>query len=135
MVNYWLMAFKKYAEFSGRARRSEYWYYALMNFIIMMGVYVLFIACIIGGVGILAGVFGFVVLAFVLATIIPSLAVLVRRLHDTGKSGWFYFVSFIPIAGPIWLLVLLVTDSQQGDNEYGPNPKTGSQIDLINTIK
>ena len=64
----------------------------------------------------------------------PSIAVMVRRLHDIGKSGWWYFIALIPLAGPIWLIVLLATDSQEGTNEYGVNPKTG-EVDLINTIK
>jgi uncharacterized membrane protein YhaH (DUF805 family) len=58
-----------------------------------------------------------------LAVLVPSLAVMIRRLHDIGKSGWWFFISFIPLIGSIWLLVLLVTDSQPGENQYGPNPK------------
>jgi uncharacterized membrane protein YhaH (DUF805 family) len=57
---------------------------------------------------------------------VPGLAVLVRRLHDVGKSGWMYFIALIPIIGAIWLLVLLFTDSQQGDNNWGANPKEES---------
>jgi uncharacterized membrane protein YhaH (DUF805 family) len=68
-------------------------------------------------------IFGALIFIYMLGSIVPSLAVLVRRLHDSGKSGWYYFVSLIPLAGPIWLLVLLATDSTPGDNEYGPNPK------------
>lgn len=60
---------------------------------------------------------------YLLAIILPSLAVAVRRLHDIGKSGWMILISLIPLIGGIWLLVLLVTDSNPGDNQYGPNPK------------
>ena len=60
---------------------------------------------------------------YLLAIILPSLAVAVRRLHDIGKSGWMILISLIPLIGGIWLLVLLVTDSNSGDNQYGPNPK------------
>ena len=60
---------------------------------------------------------------YLLAIILPSLAVAVRRLHDIGKSGWMILISLIPLIGGIWLLVLLVTDSNPGNNQYGPNPK------------
>jgi uncharacterized membrane protein YhaH (DUF805 family) len=133
MVNYWLTAFKKYADFNGRARRSEYWYFTLMNMIIIFGMYAVIIAAAVGRSGVLAGIFGVLVIIFALGIVIPALAAAVRRLHDIGKSGWFYCVSFIPLAGPIWLLVLLATDSTPGENEYGPNPKTWEE-DLINKI-
>jgi uncharacterized membrane protein YhaH (DUF805 family) len=123
MINYWLMAFKKYATFTGRARRSEYWYFALMNFLITLVLYVLVFVSAAAGSGLFAMIFGALIFIYMLGSIVPSLAVLVRRLHDSGKSGWYYFVSLIPLAGPIWLLVLLATDSTPGDNEYGPNPK------------
>lgn len=133
MVNYWLTAFKKYADFNGRARRSEYWYFTLMNMIIIFGMYAVIIAAAVGRSGVLAGIFGVLVIIYALGTFIPALAATVRRLHDIGKSGWMYCVSFIPLAGPIWLLVLLATDSTPGENEYGPNPKTWEE-DLINKI-
>ncbi len=60
---------------------------------------------------------------YLLAMLIPGLAVAVRRLHDVNKSGWFMFVALIPLIGGIWLLILMVTDSTPGDNEYGSNPK------------
>jgi uncharacterized membrane protein YhaH (DUF805 family) len=60
---------------------------------------------------------------YALAIILPALAVAVRRLHDIGKSGWWLFITFVPLVGSIWYLVLLATDSQPGENEYGPNPK------------
>ncbi len=123
MINYWLMAFKKYATFTGRARRSEYWYFALMNFLITLVLYVLVFVSAAAGSGLFAMIFGALIFIYMLGSIVPSLALLVRRLHDSGKSGWYYFVSLIPLAGPIWLLVLLATDSTPGDNEYGPNPK------------
>ena len=67
--------------------------------------------------------YGFLYLVYGLFTFLPGIAVLVRRLHDVGKSGWWYFIVFIPIIGVIWLLVLLATDSNPGSNEYGANPK------------
>lgn len=102
----------QYATFSGRARRSEYWFWVLATFIasIVAGI----IDAIIG-----AQIVGLVV---ALATLVPSLAVGARRLHDTGRSGWFLLVGLIPIVGFILLIVWFVQDSQP-DNEYGSNPK------------
>ncbi|MEP1500313.1 DUF805 domain-containing protein, partial [Nonlabens ulvanivorans] len=67
--------------------------------------------------------FGILFLLYTLATIIPSLAVIVRRLHDTGRSGWFYFISMIPLVGTVILLIWLIEDSKHGANQWGPNPK------------
>ena len=119
-MNWWLSAMKKYVDFSGRARRKEYWMFALFNF--FFGILAVILDNVLGtanediGYGIFYGLYA-------LAVFLPGLAVLVRRLHDVGKSGWFMFISLIPIIGGIWLLVLMVTDGQPGENQYGPNPK------------
>lgn len=116
--NYYLNAIKDhYADFEGRARRSEYWYYTLFNAIIM---YVLFGMMFLGDGMIFMY---FIAIIYALATLVPTLAVAVRRLHDVGKSGWFILIGLIPLIGGIWLLVLYVTDSQDGENEYGENTK------------
>ncbi|MFB9077879.1 DUF805 domain-containing protein [Flavobacterium procerum] len=126
MIEYYKkVVFENYANFKGRARRSEYWYYTLAQFVIMISIFI--VASIIGAVfadaftGLFVGYFVFVL--YSLATILPTLGVVVRRLHDVGKSGWFYFVSLIPLVGGIWLLVLLVTDGDYGSNQYGHDPK------------
>lgn len=108
--------FSNYANFSGRARRSEYWFWALANVIVSSILSAL--AQKSGLFSILSGIWG-------LAIIIPSLAVQIRRLHDMGKSGWWMFISLVPLIGWIWLLILLCTDSQSGSNQYGANPKGG----------
>ena len=113
-MNWYLRALKKYAEFSGRARRTEYWMFTLVNVVIAMVLGV--IEGILGGPGILGAIYG-------LAMLLPSLAVTIRRLHDTGRSGWLCLIALIPVVGAIVLLVFLVLDSQPGPNEYGPNPK------------
>ena len=104
----------------GALERAEYWYFALFNFIIMavlMGVdSVLNLGGGNMGVGLLSGIYA-------LAVLIPGLAVAVRRLHDTDHSGWWLFISLIPVIGFIILLVWFVKDSQPGDNTHGPNPK------------
>lgn len=120
-MNWYLKVLKQYTDFSGRARRKEYWMFILFNMIFA------FCAAIIDNI---LGLkfnqdtpYGFLYLVYGLFTFLPGLAVLVRRLHDVGKSGWWYFIVFIPILGAIWLLVLLATDSNPGNNEYGANPK------------
>lgn len=107
----------KYADFTGRARRSEFWFWELAVFIasIVAGV----IDAIIG-----AQIVGYLIL---LATIIPSLAVGARRLHDIDKSGWLQLIGIIPIVGWIILIVWFATDSKP-DNQYGPNPKGAAAL-------
>ena len=113
-----------YANFSGRARRKEYWMYVLVQSIIMIGLMIL--DSILGLDFELQGIslgYGYLYLIGVIVHFIPSLSVLVRRLHDVGKSGWFYFIFLIPIIGIIWLLVLYCTEGQKQDNKWGPDPK------------
>lgn len=128
------VVFENYANFKGRARRSEYWYYVLTNFLIQLPLLILFFVFSANenvGVGLIF--YGLMIL-YSLAVLIPSLAVAVRRLHDVGKSGWFYFICLIPIIGSIWLLVLFFTEGDQGENDYGPDPKDDSnEIQEIGT--
>tara|TARA_B100001971_G_C18102402_1_gene489613 strand:+ start:433 stop:840 length:408 start_codon:yes stop_codon:yes gene_type:complete len=123
-----------YANFEGRARRQEYWMFVLFNLI--------FIIAIALVSGVLAGLldapgFMFLYIIYVLAVFIPSLAVAVRRLHDVGKSGWFYLISLIPLIGGIWLFVLFVTEGDKGANQYGPDPKApnAEEINEIGQVK
>ncbi|MBR1692373.1 MAG: DUF805 domain-containing protein [Lachnospiraceae bacterium] len=113
LVNIYVGVLKNYVGFSGRARRREYWMFVLANAIITM-------------------ILGFIVRAthitaistiYSLAILLPSLAVAVRRLHDMGKSGWWYLICLVPVAGIFILIYFLCQDSQEGTNEYGPNPK------------
>lgn len=120
MINWYKkVVFENYANFSGRARRSEYWYYTLMNIIIAV---VMMILDKTLGTNFDPLPYGYLYMIYALAVLVPGLAVVVRRLHDVGKSGWFFFVALIPLVGPIWLLVLLCTDSED-DNHWGENPK------------
>jgi uncharacterized membrane protein YhaH (DUF805 family) len=109
------VCFSKYATFTGRARRSEYWWFALLGFLVY------FVAAVLDAV---AHTPAFVVIA-ILGLLVPSLAVAVRRLHDTGRSGWWYFISLVPLIGGIILLVYLASDSALGTNAYGDSPKDG----------
>ncbi|HMM04348.1 MAG: DUF805 domain-containing protein [Dysgonomonas sp.] len=111
-----------YADFNGRARRKEFWMYYLFYVIGIIALEIIAlilmsISDVLGGI-----VFGIMGLA-VLGLIIPTLAVGARRLHDVGKSGWMLLVSLIPVIGGIWLLILLITEGEKGDNQYGPDPK------------
>ncbi len=110
----------KYVDFSGRARRSEYWWFALL--VILAGVVGNLLDGLFGtrsdfGAGAIQGLIN-------LALLLPSLAVAVRRLHDTSRTGWWILIGLVPVVGWIVLLVFYVQDSQP-DNEYGPSPKGG----------
>lgn len=113
-MNWYLDVLKKYAVFSGRARRQEFWMFALFNFIISFGLSI--VEGIVGAAGILSTLYS-------LAVLVPSLAVGARRLHDTGRSGWWLLIGFVPLIGLVALIYFAVQDSQPGENQYGPNPK------------
>ena len=123
-MEWYLKVLRQFSDFKGRARRKEYWMFTLINAIVAL------IAVTLDNVLGLANedfLIGPIYMLYVLAMLLPSLAVSVRRLHDIGKSGWMMLISFIPIIGGIWLLILFVTDGQVGENEYGLNPKEESE--------
>jgi len=101
--------FSKYATFEGRARRSEYWWFALFSFIIAL--ILNFIGPVLGGI-------------WSLVALLPSLAVGARRLHDIDRSGWWLLIGFIPLIGLIVLIVFFVKPGQTGANRFGANPLT-----------
>ncbi|MCL1036766.1 DUF805 domain-containing protein [Shewanella submarina] len=111
-MEYYIGAWKKFAEFSGRARRKEYWMFVLINVIV---------SAVLGFVD---GLLGMMLLAnlYSLAVLIPSLAIGARRLHDTGRSGWWQLLWLVPVVGWIVIIVFLVQDSHD-ENDYGANPK------------
>lgn len=111
-MEYYLDAFKNYANFKGRARRKAFWMFFLFNFIASM---------IIGAIDAILGL-GFLGVIYMLAVLVPYIAYAVRRLHDTGRSGWWMLIGLIPLIGGIVLLVFFVLDSTE-DNDFGPNPK------------
>lgn len=111
-MEYFMGAFKKFADFSGRARRKEYWMFILFYMIFY------FLLTFIDS---LTGTIIFTSL-FSLASLIPSISLAARRLHDTGRTGWWQLIAFIPLIGLIILIVFLAQDSH-GENTYGPNPK------------
>ena len=115
-MSWFLAVLQKYAVFSGRARRQEYW------------MYVLFYAIFSVAANIIDAILGtyLIVPLFSLALLVPTLAVAVRRLHDIGKSGPWIFISLIPLIGSIWLLILLAKEGDHGSNNYGSDPKESS---------
>lgn len=128
-MKHYINAIKNFTNFNGRARRSEFWYFFLFNIIFAVATMILdnifgttFKMDLPGGEP-LTLPYGYLYMAYGLFIFLPSLALWTRRLHDVGKSGWFLLIGLIPLIGAIWLLVLALTDSQPGDNKYGPNPK------------
>jgi len=114
-MHWYTSVLKNYVTFSGRARRQEYWMFALINFLISLALTI--VEMVADLPQILSGLYS-------LFVFLPSLAVAIRRLHDTGKSGWWFLIVFIPIVGAIILLVFMCLDSEEGTNQYGPNPKS-----------
>jgi len=114
-----------YATFRGRSRRSEYWFIQLFLIITNLAVGIIDLILMDGDVDrfIANGGGGIVGLVWILVTLIPALAVLVRRLHDISRSGWWALIGFVPVVGAIVLLVFTVSDSTPGENAYGPSPK------------
>ena len=119
-MNWYLSALKQYAVFKGRARRKEYWFFVLFNLIASLVLTVVdFMTGSLDvelGMGLLSGLYS-------LAILIPSLAVTVRRLHDTDHTGWWLLIGLVPLIGAIVLLIFTLQDSKPGDNQYGANPK------------
>ena len=115
-----------YSKFKGRSRRSEYWWIQLFLVLTNLAVAAIDLALMDGDVDrfIANGGGGIVGLIWILVTIVPALAVLVRRLHDTGKSGWWALIGFVPLVGGIVLLVFTVLDSDSGENKFGESPKS-----------
>lgn len=111
-MNYFIQALKQFADFKGRARRKEYWMFYLFYIVIYI---------ILSMVDMALGTF-ILTSVFAIALLIPSISIAARRLHDTGRTGWWQLILFVPLIGFIVMLIFLVQDSHD-DNQYGPNPK------------
>lgn len=118
-MNYYIRMWRKYAEFSGRASRKEYWMAFLFNALVTVGL--MMIDAVIGtfsaesGMGLLSGLYALVALC-------PGLAICVRRLHDTGRRGWWVLLALVPFVG-IFLLIFMLIDGEPRENKFGPDPK------------
>ena len=137
-MNWMILPYRRYFEFSGRSRRREYWMFALFYLLVLVALTAVFGtnevvrtptgfgygSRLVGGGGMLGNVFG-------LATLIPALAVSVRRLHDQDRSGWLLLLGLIPLFGGFALLVLMCLDGTRGTNRFGPDPKDPSSADVF----
>ena len=128
-MKWYLLVWQRFAEFGGRSRRMEYWMYTLFYFAIFLALFGGFF-----GLAHLQGMVGalciFLCIAYAIVAFVPGLACAVRRLHDTGKSGWWILLGFVPVAD-IVLLVFLLLDGTPGANRYGPDPKSAAQPTAI----
>ena len=128
-MEWMLMPLKRYADFSGRSRRKEYWMFILL--IVLAAIVVGVIERVLGLSGSVGGVYGPLSLILILGIFIPALAAQVRRFHDQGKSGWFVLIGLIPLLGGIIVLVFMCLEGTNGPNEYGPDPKGSGDPDAI----
>ena len=127
-MKHYVAAFEKAADFKGRSRREEYWMFVLFNSLFVVLTIVLDNLI---GINFRGTPYGPIYILYSLVVLVPGLALVVRRLHDTGKSGWNMLWSLIPFAGAIYLLVLMLTDSTPGPNKYGPNPKEENGVQPV----
>jgi uncharacterized membrane protein YhaH (DUF805 family) len=121
--DYMKLPLQKYADFSGRSRRMEYWMFVVG--VIGAAVVAMILDNVVGMGGMIFGVYGPIYGIVALGTLIPSLACAVRRLHDQDKSGWWLLIGLIPLLGGLILLVLMFLEGTKGDNRFGPDPKAG----------
>lgn len=128
-------ALRHYAQFSGRARRAEYWMFALFNWLMSWGFYIMLV--MMGATGertqdLPPAALGLAMAyaLFALAMLIPSLAVAVRRMHDTNRSGWWLLIALIPGIGALVLFVFLILDGTRGPNRFGDDPKAGEPPEI-----
>lgn len=125
-MSWFLLAWQRAADFSGRSRRKEYWYFQLFNGIVMIFIGLFAVAFSDQGK---PAMFPFgLMFAYGLVLVVPALAVTIRRLHDIGKSGWWYFIAFVPLIGGIILFVFTLLDSEPYANPWGLDPKAAERI-------
>lgn len=115
-MNWYLKALRQYLDFNGRARRAEYWVFRVYDLVFLL--LAMLIDMLLG-----TDYPGMFFIGYNILLIIPRLAAKVRRLHDSGNSGWMILLPLIPLIGTIWMFILLITDSEARENQYGPNPK------------
>jgi len=128
IMEWMLMPLKRYAEFSGRSRRKEYWMFVL--FYVMVFVVLSILEGITGLRG-TVGPYGPLTALFGLALIVPSIAVGIRRLHDTDRSGWWILIALVPLVGTLILLYFYVLEGTKGPNQYGEDPKGGTNSEVF----
>ena len=125
MISNYVGVMRKYAAFSGRATRTEYWLFALAQIVILVGFVVVAFLSLFAGSEAVTGALLAIAALYMIGAILPSLGVTVRRFHDAGYSGWMVLLGLIPGIGGIVLLVFMVLPSERGDNRHGPDPREG----------
>ena len=128
-MSWYLLAWQRATDFSGRSRRKEYWYFQLFNAIVMLFIGLFAVAFSDQGKPAVIP-FG-LMFAYGFVVFIPALAVTIRRLHDIGRSGWWYCIAFVPLIGGLILLIFTLLDGDPDRNEYGPNPKVPGEATVI----
>jgi uncharacterized membrane protein YhaH (DUF805 family) len=128
-MEWMLMPLKRYADFSGRSRRKEYWMFVLGIF--LAAIVLSIIEGILGLSGMVGGVYGPLTTILLLGVLIPSIAVQVRRFHDQDKSGWFLLLAFIPFIGGLIVLVFMCLEGTKGPNRFGPDPKDPGSVEAF----
>jgi len=119
-MNWYLKVLRQATDFNGRARRTEYWMFFLFNFLFSIAAAILDNVL---GLAFPQTGYGPIYVVYALTMLVPGIAVFIRRMHDLGKSGWWFFIAFVPLIGGIWLLILVCTEGNKGPNEYGEDPK------------
>lgn len=133
-MEWMILPFRRYADFSGRSRRKEYWMFFLFNIIVAVVLNVVFAGALLtgdAGGAMLGGVGGLVIVLYALVAFIPGLAVTVRRFHDQDKSGWMVLLGLIPFVGGIILVVFMCLEGTRGANRFGPDPKSDGPLTAI----
>lgn len=135
-MNWMILPLKRYADFKGRSRRLEFWMFALLNVIVIFGIIALTLllsdipADPTASDGNVSPVI-ILLMLWIVATIVPNIAVTVRRLHDQDKSGWLYLITLIPYIGWVFLLIFACVDGTHGPNQYGDDPKGDAVEDIF----
>ncbi|GAC1562808.1 MAG: DUF805 domain-containing protein [Vulcanimicrobiaceae bacterium] len=125
LLSNYVSVLRSFANFTGRAGRREYWSFVLVNLLIVLAAEIpIYVLDLLFGWNVLSMLLGIAVGIFALVTLVPSIAALVRRLHDTGRTGWWVLVALVPVIGGLALLVLSVLEGTPGPNRYGPDPKS-----------
>jgi len=128
-MDWMLMPLRRYADFSGRSRRKEYWMF-ILGYVIAL-VVAMAVEGVLGLSGMVGGIYGPITLLLILALLVPAIAVQVRRFHDQDKSGWFVLLAFIPIIGSIAVLVFMCLSGTDGPNRFGNDPKNPTNADVF----
>ncbi len=137
MVEHFKDAIRRYFDFRGRTSRPGYWYFVLATFLYYFFIGLLGVVMESSSSVIIGGLLRLIIILMIMALMllfIPSISVTVRRLHDTGKSGWYYLFCLIPLVGGILLLVFLAQESEPHDNKWGPGPGDDHEDDLVDSL-